>query len=103
MLDGPALAISMRRRSTTVTQGCPKCRTGRAARRDLRAIAGDRPIVVGAVLLVAGILQRTGWRARYIAICCEAFASGLTRSADAGAAWRHGRGSGCTERREAHR
>ena len=36
------------------------------------ALARAVPIVVGAVVLVAGVLQRSGWKARHLAFCREA-------------------------------
>jgi predicted metal-binding membrane protein len=54
------------------------------------ALARAVPIVVGMAVLVAGVLQHTGWKARHLAFCREAAGHGLTLTADAGAAWRHG-------------
>jgi len=54
------------------------------------ALARAVPIVVGAVVLVAGILQHTGWKARHLAFCRDAAGRCLTLSADADTAWRHG-------------
>jgi predicted metal-binding membrane protein len=48
------------------------------------------PIAVGAVVLVAGALQLTAWKARQLACCREAPGPGGTLRADAGTAWRHG-------------
>ena len=48
------------------------------------------PMAVGAALLVAGVLQHTGWKARHLAFCREAAGWCLTPPAGAGAAWRHG-------------
>jgi predicted metal-binding membrane protein len=48
------------------------------------------PIAVGAVVLVAGALQLTAWKARQLACCREAPGPGGTFRADAGTAWRHG-------------
>jgi predicted metal-binding membrane protein len=53
-------------------------------------LASAVPIAVGAVVLVAGWLQLTPWKARRIACFSEAPARCRTLSADAGAAWRHG-------------
>jgi predicted metal-binding membrane protein len=48
------------------------------------------PIAVGVVVLIAGSLQSTAWKARYLALCREAPGRGRTLPADAGTAWRHG-------------
>jgi predicted metal-binding membrane protein len=54
------------------------------------ALARAVPIAVGAVVLIAGFLQLTAWKARHLAWCREAPGRGRTLSADAGTAWRHG-------------
>jgi predicted metal-binding membrane protein len=54
------------------------------------ALARAVPIAVGAVVLVAGALQLTAWKARHLACCRDAPGSGRTLPADAGTAWRHG-------------
>ena len=48
------------------------------------------PIAVGVVVLIAGSLQLTVWKARHLACCREAPGRGRTLPADAGTAWRHG-------------
>ena len=48
------------------------------------------PIAVGAVVLIAGALQFTAWKARHLACCREAPGRGRTLPADGGTAWRHG-------------
>jgi predicted metal-binding membrane protein len=48
------------------------------------------PMVVGGVVLTAGALQLTAWKARHLACCREAPGRGRTLPADAGTAWRHG-------------
>jgi len=48
------------------------------------------PIAVGVVVLMAGSLQLTAWKARHLACCREAPGRGRTLAADAGTAWRHG-------------
>ena len=53
------------------------------------ALARAVPIAVGAVVLVAGCLQLTTWKASRVARFSEAPAR-HTLSADAGTAWRHG-------------
>jgi predicted metal-binding membrane protein len=54
------------------------------------ALSRAVPMAVGAVVLVAGSLQRTTWKARQLACCREAPGRGRTLPADAGTAWRHG-------------
>jgi predicted metal-binding membrane protein len=54
------------------------------------ALARAVPITVGVVVLVAGALQFTAWKARYLAFCRHAPGVGRTLPADAGTAWRHG-------------
>jgi predicted metal-binding membrane protein len=53
-------------------------------------LAGAVPIAVGVVVLIAGALQFTAWKARHLAYCREMPGRGCTLPADAGAAWRHG-------------
>jgi predicted metal-binding membrane protein len=48
------------------------------------------PIAVGMVVLIAGALQLTAWKARQLACCREAPGRGRALPADAGTAWRHG-------------
>ena len=48
------------------------------------------PIAVGAVVLVAGVVQYTGWKERHLAFCREATGCSHPLPADAGPAWRHG-------------
>jgi predicted metal-binding membrane protein len=52
------------------------------------ALARAVPIAVGVVLLIAGGLKLTAWKARHLACCREAPRPMLP--ADAGTAWRHG-------------
>jgi predicted metal-binding membrane protein len=54
------------------------------------ALARAVPMAVGAVVLLAGALQFTAWKARHLACCREAPGPGRTLPADAGTAWRHG-------------
>ncbi|HEX6534126.1 MAG TPA: DUF2182 domain-containing protein, partial [Gemmatimonadaceae bacterium] len=54
------------------------------------ALARAVPVAVGVVVLVAGTLQLTAWKARHLACCREAPGRGRTLPADAGTAWRHG-------------
>ncbi len=56
----------------------------------LPALARAVPIAVGVVVLIAGALQFTAWKARHLACCREAPGRGRTLPADAGTAWRHG-------------
>jgi predicted metal-binding membrane protein len=54
------------------------------------ALARAVPIAVGAVVLIAGFLQFTAWKARHLECCREAPGRGSTLPADALTAWRHG-------------
>src|SRR5438093_7424308 len=54
------------------------------------ALARAVPFGVGVVVLMAGSLQFTAWKARHLASCREAPGRGCTLPADAGMAWRHG-------------
>jgi predicted metal-binding membrane protein len=54
------------------------------------ALARAVPVAVGVVVLIAGSLQLTAWKARHLACCREAPGRGRTLPADAGTAWRHG-------------
>jgi predicted metal-binding membrane protein len=58
------------------------------------ALARAVPIAVGVVVLIAGSLQLTAWKARHLACYREAPGRGRTLPADAGTAWRHGLGLG---------
>jgi predicted metal-binding membrane protein len=53
-------------------------------------IARAVPIAIGAVVLVAGLLQLTAWKARHLACCRKGPARCTTLHADAATAWRHG-------------
>jgi predicted metal-binding membrane protein len=54
------------------------------------ALASAVPIVVGVVVLIAGALQFSAWKARPLAWWREAPGRGLTLPDDAGTAWRYG-------------
>ncbi len=54
------------------------------------ALARAVPIAVGVVVLMAGSLQFTAWKARQLACCREAPGRGRTLPAGAGTACRHG-------------
>jgi predicted metal-binding membrane protein len=54
------------------------------------ALSRAVPAAVGAVVLAAGALQFTAWKARRLACCREAPGRGRAVAADAGTAWRHG-------------
>jgi predicted metal-binding membrane protein len=56
----------------------------------LPALARAVPIAVGVVVLVAGALQFTAWKAHHLSCCREAPGRGRSLAADAGTAWRHG-------------
>ncbi len=61
-----------------------------AAQMQLPAFAHAVPIAVGVVVLFAGALQFTAWKAQHLACCREAPGRGRPLPADAGTAWRHG-------------
>jgi predicted metal-binding membrane protein len=54
------------------------------------ALARAVPIAVGVVVVAAGYLQLTAWKARHLACCREEPGPGRALPADAGTAWRHG-------------
>ncbi len=54
------------------------------------ALARTIPIAVGVVVLIAGALQFTPWKAHHLACCRESQLRGCTLAADAGMAWRYG-------------
>jgi predicted metal-binding membrane protein len=54
------------------------------------ALAHAVPIAVGAVVLIAGLLQFTPWKARRLACCRKVSGHGRSLPADAGTAWRQG-------------
>jgi predicted metal-binding membrane protein len=54
------------------------------------ALARAVPIAAGVVVLIAGALQLTAWKARHLACCRETPGRGRVLPADAGTAWRHG-------------
>jgi predicted metal-binding membrane protein len=54
------------------------------------ALARAVPIAVGAVVLVAGILQFTEWKMRHLVCCREAPERGCMLRADPSTAWRQG-------------
>ncbi len=60
-----------------------------AAEMQFPAFARAAPIAAGVVVLIAGALQFTAWKARHLAACRAAPARGSRLSADA-TAWRHG-------------
>src|SRR2546428_1647862 len=54
------------------------------------ALARGVPIAIGVVILIAGFVQLTAWKARHLACCRETPGRGRTRRADVATAWRHG-------------
>jgi predicted metal-binding membrane protein len=56
----------------------------------LPALARAVPIAVGVVVLVAGALQLTAWKAHHLACCRGKAGCARALPADAGTAWRHG-------------
>ncbi len=61
-----------------------------AVEMQLPALARAVPIAVGAVVLIAGALQFTRWKAYHLACCREAPGRGRVLPANASTAWRHG-------------
>jgi predicted metal-binding membrane protein len=61
-----------------------------AAAMQLPTLARAVPIAVGIVVLIAGLLQFTAWKARHLACCRQASWRDLVLPAGAGTAWRHG-------------
>ena len=54
------------------------------------ALTRVAPIVAGAAVLLAGVLQHSAWKARRLAVCRESPAHGHAPATRAHAAWRHG-------------
>ena len=54
------------------------------------ALARAVPVASGVVVLIAGTVQFTAWKANRLACCREADAHGCALPPDAGTAWRHG-------------
>jgi len=57
---------------------------------DIPALARAVPVVVGAVILFAGVFQFTPWKAHYLACCREAPGHRRMLPADSGTAWQQG-------------
>jgi predicted metal-binding membrane protein len=55
-----------------------------------QALSEAVPAVAGLVILIAGMLQLTKWKARQLECCREVSGPGGGRSRGAGEAWRHG-------------
>jgi predicted metal-binding membrane protein len=53
------------------------------------------PLIVGAAVLIAGIVQHSEWKARHLALCRELLSRRLTPAADTAMAWQHGLCLGC--------
>jgi predicted metal-binding membrane protein len=54
------------------------------------ALARAVPLAVSVIVLIAGALQFTAWKAHHLSCCREAPGAGHTLPADSGTAWRHG-------------
>jgi predicted metal-binding membrane protein len=54
------------------------------------ALARAVPVTAGVVVLIAGAVQFTAWKANRLACCREADVRGCALPPDAGTAWRHG-------------
>jgi predicted metal-binding membrane protein len=57
---------------------------------ELPALARAVPIAIGAVVLIAGALQFSAWKAKQLACCRDGPARISTQPTSAAAAWRHG-------------
>jgi predicted metal-binding membrane protein len=57
---------------------------------EMQLLARAVPIAVGVIVLIAGVIQFTAWKAHHLACCRELPGRSRTLSADAGAAWRYG-------------
>jgi predicted metal-binding membrane protein len=57
-------------------------------------LARAAPIAVGVVVLIAGVMQCTSFKAHHLGCCRVTLGRGCTLPAGAGAAWRHGVGLG---------
>ncbi len=54
------------------------------------ALARTVPVAVAVVVVIAGAVQFTGWKARHLACCKQTPGRGRSFPSDAGTAWRHG-------------
>jgi predicted metal-binding membrane protein len=54
------------------------------------ALSRAVPIAIGVIVLIAGALQFTAWKAHHLACCREAPGRSRTLRAEAGTAWRYG-------------
>lgn len=56
----------------------------------LPPLASKVPIVAGAVIAIAGAMQFTPWKARYLNCCRHSLEQGCSLRPDSSTAWRHG-------------
>jgi len=61
-----------------------------AVEMQLPALARVVPLAVGMLVLIAGVIQFTAWKAHRLLCCQEAAERGRCLPAEAGTAWRHG-------------
>jgi predicted metal-binding membrane protein len=61
-----------------------------AAEMQLPALACAVPILAGGIVLIAGFVQLTAWKAHHLACCRESSGRGCALPATSGTAWRHG-------------
>ncbi len=54
------------------------------------ALSRAVPVAIGVVVVIAGVLQFTAWKARHLACCRETPGPGRMLAANAPTAWRHG-------------
>jgi predicted metal-binding membrane protein len=61
-----------------------------AAQMQLPTLARAVPIAIGVVVVIAGMLQLSAWKAHQLTCCREAPGCGRTLPSNAGTAWRYG-------------
>lgn len=61
-----------------------------AGEMQLQTLVRAAPVAAGTLVVIAGALQFTTWKARHLACCREIPQRGVTLAADAPTAWRHG-------------
>ena len=54
------------------------------------ALASKVPVAAGAVITIAGVMQFTSWKMRYLNCCRRSLEQGYTLRPDSSTAWRHG-------------
>lgn len=54
------------------------------------ALSHAVPVAIGAILVIAGLIQFTAWKAHRLACCRDALGHGRILPEDSGVAWKHG-------------